>query len=64
MERGQFVQDLLLSTLLMDRVDLSGDFLQSLEEGCPVSDGERACECVLVSRRERVVVRARVVVRE
>jgi len=38
MERGQFVQDLLLSTLLMDRVDLSGDFLQSLEEGCPVPD--------------------------
>jgi len=32
MERGQFVQDLLLSTLLMDRVDLSSDFLQSLEE--------------------------------
>ena len=40
MERGQFVQDLLLSTLLMDKVDLSGDFLQSLEDECYVPDGE------------------------
>lgn len=31
-ERGQFVQDLLLSTLLMEGVDLNGDFLRSLED--------------------------------
>jgi len=31
-ERGQFVQDLLLSTLLMEAVDLNGDFLQSLDD--------------------------------
>jgi len=40
-ERGQFVQDLLLSTLLMEGVDLNGDFLQSLEdESHPFSEVE------------------------
>ena len=31
-ERGQFVQDLLLSTLLMEKMDLNDDFLRSLED--------------------------------
>ena len=31
-ERGQFVQDLLLSTLLMEKIDLNDDFLRSLED--------------------------------
>ena len=43
MERGQFVQDLLLSTLLMDKVDLSGDFLQSVEDEFYVPSGRYLC---------------------
>jgi len=45
MERGQFVQDLLLSTLLMDKVDLSGDFLQAVEDEFYVpSDGSASAQ--------------------